>query len=124
MRPETLKKVEEMLNGEISPIYKDVAGLFGQKFRDSRYLPWILARCMTVRQARICLALPDKDRNPSLGKLEVSEAFAEKIGLDKETVEKDIHNLYEKSFINPTRKGPSPMSTFVMSGLICRIIQV
>ena len=108
-----MEKVKIMLSEEISPIYKEVAGLFGKQYGESRYLPWILARAMTERQAGICLALPDTARDASLGKLEVSEAFAAKVGLDKAIVEKDIYNLYEKSFLNPTRKGPRPMKTFV-----------
>lgn len=113
MKPEIMEKVKIMLNEEISPIYKEVAGLLGNQFKESRYLPWILARCLTERQARICLALPDKDRDDSLGKLEVSESFASHLGLDKATVEKDIYNLYQKAFINPTKRGPRPMKTFV-----------
>ena len=113
MKPATIKKVQEMLSKDIDPIYKDVAALLGPQLRNSKYLPWILARCMTIRQAKISLALPDPDWTPALGKLKVSETFAKKLGIDKGAIESDIFDLYQKAFIFPTKKGPRPATSFV-----------
>ena len=45
-------------------------------------------------------------------RLEVSETFAQKLGRDKKTVEKDIQDLYEKGWVFPTRRGPQAPRSF------------
>ena len=82
MDKELWDKTNVLLNADIDPIYRDVASRFGEEYRDSRYLPWLLARYMTVDQARVVLELPDLNWEPSLGDLNVSEAFAEKLGIE------------------------------------------
>ena len=102
------KKALEVLKKKVEPVYIELAERVQPGLGKSKYYPWILQRLMTTRQAKIALALPDVERNPETDKLEVSEAFAGKLNLDRKTVNQDIHDLYEKGFIFPTRKGPQP----------------
>lgn len=113
MNVEIARKVKELVNKDIEPVYFEVAARLNLKLRDSKYMPWILARCMTVRQARISLALPDPNWAPTLSRLEVSDRFAIKLEIDKKVIDADIRNLYEKSFVHPSRKGPRPPTSFV-----------
>ena len=100
------EKAEAMLEKEIDPIFKEVAGLLDPKLKDSKYMPWIMERLMNVDQARILLALPDMEREESLGRFEVSEQFAKKLNMDMGTVKKHIRYLYENGMLFPTRRGP------------------
>ncbi len=113
MNKEMWQKAHKLLNADIDPIYREIAGLFGEEFRKSRYLPWLMARYMTVDQARVVLALPDAGWHPSLGDLNVSEAFAKELGIDKKTIDNGLLALFEKGFIYPTRRGPRPPRTFL-----------
>ena len=86
MNEEMWQKAHKLLNADIDPIYREIAGILGEEFRKSRYLPWLMARYMTVDLARAVLTLPDPDWRPSLGDLNVSETFARKLGIDKKTL--------------------------------------
>jgi ferredoxin len=97
---------------EIEPIYEELAG----KIRGGRpeHVARILARMANLEQARLVAALPDPDRDATAGRsLEVSDKFATKLGLDKETVDKHIWELYEKGLIFPTRSGPQIARTLM-----------
>ena len=93
------------MTSEIDPIYKELATRI--KEADDEYIPRILAKLAGPEQARILQALPDKDRAADAGRsLEVSEAFAEKLGMSKETVAAHIKELFEKGVVFPTRGRP------------------
>ena len=117
---ETIEKVKQMVKREIAPIYKELAGKIEERLRDSKYLPWILEKLMTVEQARIVRALPDPYRDVSAGKtslspdgMGVSEQFAKDMGIDKETIDKYLVDLYYKGVLFPTRRGwQFPRSAF------------
>ncbi|MDD5288205.1 MAG: 4Fe-4S binding protein [Dehalococcoidales bacterium] len=106
------KKALEMIKKKIDPIYKELAEKVQPGLGSSKYCPWILERLMTVQQAKIALALPDVEREATLDRLEVSDGFAKKLNLDKKVINRDIHNLYEKGFIFPTKKGPQSPRNF------------
>lgn len=106
-------KTNTLLTADIDPVYREVASRFGEEYRDSRYLPWLLARYMTVDQARVVLELPDPNWEPSLGDLNVSGAFSERLGIKRDIIDKGMLSLFEKGYIYPTRRGPRPPRTFV-----------
>ncbi|MBI4763350.1 MAG: hypothetical protein HY787_01925, partial [Deltaproteobacteria bacterium] len=103
---ENILKAQEMIRREIDPIYKEVSKRVQPGLENSKYFPWIMARLMNVDQAGLVLALPDQDRDNSLGRLEVSQKFAEKLNLDKKTADGYVRELYEKGLLFPTSKGP------------------
>jgi len=113
MDKELWNKTNALLTADINPIFVQVASLFGEEYQNSRYLPWLLARYMTVDQARVVLELPDPDWESSLGDLNVSEIFARRLGIAKDTIDNSILSLFEKGYIYPTRRGPRPPRTFV-----------
>jgi ferredoxin/DNA-binding transcriptional ArsR family regulator len=97
---------------EIDPIYRELAA--GIREADQEYIPRILARLANLEQARILRALPDPDRDAAAGRsLQVSEKFAEKLGLPKETVDKHIRELFEKGVVFPTKAGPQMARTWM-----------
>ena len=102
------EKAKQMLEKEIDPIFNEVAGLIESHLKDSKYMPWIMERLMNKDQARILIALPDMDREESMGRLEVSEQFAKKLDMDMDTINKHIRYLYENGMLFPTRRGPQP----------------
>ena len=107
-----LKARVDAAKGEIDPIYKELAARVGAG--ESEYIPRVLAKMANLEQARIVHALPDPDGDASAGRsLEVSEAFAKKLGLDKETVDKHIQELFEKGLLFPTRAGPQMARTHI-----------
>ncbi len=78
------------------------------------YIPRILEKLANLDQAKILLALPDKDRDPALGRtLKVSDKFAQNLNMNKATVEKHLQELYEKGVIVPTNLGPSIARTWM-----------
>jgi NAD-dependent dihydropyrimidine dehydrogenase PreA subunit len=88
------------------PIYQELGNRIipGEK----EYMPRIMACMANPEQARILVSLPDPDVNPSSGRsLEVSEAFAARLSLDKAVVDKHIRELFEKGIVFPTKKGPT-----------------
>jgi ferredoxin len=103
---ENVRKAEAMIKKVIDPIYKEVAKRVQAGLENSKYFPWIMERLMNLDQARLVIALPDKDRENSLGRLEVSEKFAGKLNLDKKTADSYVRQLYEKGLLFPTGKGP------------------
>jgi ferredoxin len=97
---------------EIDPIYRELAVRIREA--DSEYIPRILAKLANLEQARILRALPDPDRDASAGRsLQVSEKFAQKLGLNPETVAKQIQELFEKGVVFPTRAGPQMARTWM-----------
>ena len=78
---------------ELDPIYKELAGRLGMEH--SELLARIIARLATPEQARIVRELPAP-----------SEEIAEKLNIDKETVDRHIQELIEKALVFPTKKGP------------------
>ena len=102
------ERAEKMLTKEIDPIFKEVAELLEKGLKDSKYMPWIMERLVNIDQARILLALPDTDRDESLGRHDLSEQFAKKLNMDMDTLKKHIRYLYENGMAFPTRVGPQP----------------
>jgi electron transport complex protein RnfB len=103
---ENVRKAEEMIKQKIDPIYREVSKRMQAGLENSKYFPWIMERLMNIDQAHLVIALPDKDREPSLGRLEISDTFAEKLNLDKKTADKYVRELYEKGLLFPTSQGP------------------
>lgn len=109
---DAIKKGRAIVKREIGPIYRELAGRIDGRMKDSKYLPWILEKLMTLEQARIVHALPDPYRKPSGGGAELSpegmgvtEQFVQGLGIDKERVDKYLVDLYDKGLLFPTRKG-------------------
>jgi NAD-dependent dihydropyrimidine dehydrogenase PreA subunit len=96
----------------IEPIYFELANkLFPG---DKQIMPRIIARLANAEQARIVAALPDPDFPATSGRsLEVSDAFASKLGIDKAVVKRHIRELYEKGLLFPTKKGPAMARTYL-----------
>ncbi|MDD5288887.1 MAG: 4Fe-4S binding protein [Dehalococcoidales bacterium] len=103
---EVRARVEKLVQKKIDPIYREIAGKIEPALKDSKYVPWMLERFLPLEQAKVVIALPDTFRKESDGRLEVSEEFAKKVGVDKNTINKYMQALFEKGFIFPTRKGP------------------
>ncbi|HEY87793.1 MAG TPA: 4Fe-4S binding protein [Dehalococcoidia bacterium] len=80
--------------GEIDPIYRELAARI-EGCEDSKYIPQILAKLANLEQARIVRELPAAS----------SEEIAEKLNMDKETVDKQIQELYEKGLVLYRTKG-------------------
>lgn len=97
---------------EVDAIYHELAARIKGSWGDR--IPRILAKMANLEQARMVAALPDPDRGGEAGRsLEVSDKFAEKLGLDKTTVDKHIQELYEKGLLFPTKSGPQMARTFM-----------
>jgi len=89
----------------LPPTYREVVVRLGRE--DLEIMPRILARMMSLEQAKILQALPDLALEPMSGRtLEISRKFAQKFNLDKVSVDKHIRELYEKGVVFPTKKGP------------------
>jgi len=90
---------------ELDPIYQELASRL--QGGSSKYLPKILSILVNLDEAKILQALPDPDRDPDAGRsLSVSDKFAEKLGMEKTTVDSHLQELFEKGVIFPTSKGP------------------
>ncbi len=101
-----VKKALEMLKKKIDAAYFEVSKRVQPGLEDSKTFPWIMERLMNLEQVKLVLALPDTTRTPSMGRLEVSDQFAQKVNLDKRKANEYVRNLYEKGFLFPTSKGP------------------
>ena len=86
------KKIQEVLKQELDPIYKELAVKLQEP--DSVHMPHILARLATLQQARILLMVESP-----------VEEIAEKLGVDKETVENDLQIMFEKGLAHHGRSG-------------------
>jgi NAD-dependent dihydropyrimidine dehydrogenase PreA subunit len=96
----------------IEPVYFELANKIFPG--DKEIMPRIIARLANAEQAKIVAALPDPDLPAGAGKsLEVSDAFAAKLGMDKAAVNKHIRELFEKGLVFPTKKGPGMARTFL-----------
>jgi len=96
----------------VDPVYYELAEQLMPG--DKEYMPRILSKLATPDQAKIVAALPDPDVKAASGRsLEVSEAFARKLGMDKATVDKHIQELFEEGLLFPTKKGPAVARTFI-----------
>jgi Pyruvate/2-oxoacid:ferredoxin oxidoreductase delta subunit len=94
----------------IDPIYSELAQKL--KGEQTEYIPRILARLASLEQAKIMKALPDGDRARDAGKgLDISPGFAERLGMDKDTIALHIQELYEKGVVFPTKAGPQMART-------------
>lgn len=108
-------KVKARVAQELVPadqVYYDLAEKIypGEK----EIMPRIVARLANLEQARIAVALPDKDLQPAKGKsLEISDGFAAKLNMDKSLVQQHVKELFEKGLVFPTKKGPAIARTFL-----------
>lgn len=109
---EDLTKRVERAAKPVESIYRILAARLGVgEFEPALQMLMLLA---TPEQARLVEALPDPSRPESAGRgLDVSEKFAECLGMSKETAEMHIRELYEKGLIFPTKKGPQMARTFI-----------
>jgi NAD-dependent dihydropyrimidine dehydrogenase PreA subunit len=107
-----LKKRVEENKFPVDQVYYDLAARLAPM--DREYMPRIIALMATPQQARIVAALPDPDLKPAAAKtLEISDAFAAKLDMDKALIESHIHELFEKGLLFPTKKGPAMARTFL-----------
>jgi len=81
------------MSSEIDPIYKELAAKLDCE--NSNYVPRILAKVATPEQAKIIREMPVKS----------TEELAEKLNMDKATVDKQLQVLYEKGLVLPRKKG-------------------
>jgi hypothetical protein len=96
----------------IEPIYFELANKIFPG--DKELMPRIIARLANAEQARIVAALPDPDLPAGPGKtMEVSDAFAARLGMDKAVINSHIRELFEKGLLFPTKKGPAMARTFL-----------
>jgi len=96
---------------DVDPIYEQLAAKITGG-RGGGNTAKIIAKMANLGQARMVVALPDTDRAPSAGRsLEVSDKFAQKLGMEKKTVDKHIRELFEKGLLFPTRNGPQMART-------------
>jgi ferredoxin len=84
----------------VDPVYRELARKL--KSENSNYVPLILERLLSVEEARIVLALPSSPRE-----------LAEKMGLEEETLKRQLQSLYERGAIFFTRKGIRPPHSLV-----------
>jgi len=73
-------------------LYQELAARHG--WPESKYLPLILKKAVTPEQAKIMLQFTA-----------TSEEIAEKLGMDKETVDNHLQELFKKGLAFPTKKG-------------------
>ena len=97
--------------GEIGSIYMELAARI-KGAENPENMARILAKLANREQAEILKALPDPDRDAAAGRsLEVSEPFAEKMGVSRATVDNHIQELFEKGVVFPTKSGPQMART-------------
>lgn len=107
-----LKSRVEQNKFPVDPIYFELGNRIFPG--DKEIMPRIIARLANPEQARIVAALPDPDLPAGAGKsMEVSDAFAARLGMDKAVVKKHIRELFEKGLLFPTKKGPNMARTFL-----------
>lgn len=81
-----------MTQEETSHLYRELSAK--HNWPDSKYLPIILKRLATPEQVKILLQFPA-----------TAEQIANKLGLDRETVEKELQLLFEKGLAFYSKKG-------------------
>lgn len=108
---EMLEKVNAILDREIDPIFRELTCKIDSRLKDSEYMPWLLASKMSVESARIVLALPDPDWTPECGRFGCSDAFAVKLGLDKQYVLDQLLERFYSGEVRPSSAGPDTPPT-------------
>jgi electron transport complex protein RnfB len=73
-------------------IYQELAARHG--WPESKYLPMIIKKMATIKQSEIMLLLPM-----------TSEDIAEKLDMDKNEIDKELEELFEKGLVFPSKKG-------------------
>lgn len=86
------KKIEEMINKKIDPVYSELSAKVREA--DSRLMPYVFESLINLEQAKILNEEPAP-----------SEEIAEKLNLDKETVEKHIQYMFEIGLLFPGKSG-------------------
>ncbi|MBN1382341.1 MAG: 4Fe-4S binding protein [Deltaproteobacteria bacterium] len=86
------EKIERLLSKTIDPVYKELAAKIGEE--NSRFMPHVFEAMANPEQAKIMNELPRP-----------LEEIAEKLGLDKKTVEQHIQILFEKGLLFPGKTG-------------------
>ena len=81
------------MTSDIDPIYRELAARI--QCEDSKYIPRILSKLANLEQARVLRELPASS----------PEEIADKLKLDKETVDKHVQELYEKGLVFHTTNG-------------------
>jgi len=94
-----------------NPLYYELAERLypGEK----EYLPRILAKLFDEDDLKIVAALPDPNLPGTAKTIQITDAFAQKLGMDKAKVQERIQALYEMGVLFPTKKGPSLARTFI-----------
>lgn len=111
MSAELLEKVNKILDREIDPIFRELTDKIDSRMKDSAYMPWLLASKMSVESARIVMALPDQDWTPDCGKFGCSQAFADKLGMDRELVNQELTERFYSGEVQGTGHGPDTPPT-------------
>jgi ferredoxin len=106
MDKELLEQVNSILEKELDPVYYEVASKLAPTLPNSRYIPWLLAHKMTPEEAMVINALPDPDWTPKVGELKVSQAFADRLGMDKAELDAQmVDRYYSAEVIRDPEKG-------------------
>ena len=87
-----MDKMEAILSENVDPVYKSVATKMQEP--DSTHLPHILARLANLQQARIL----DMIKSPP-------EDIAKTLGVDTDTVKKDLQVMYERGLLHKGSSG-------------------
>lgn len=94
LSPEILERINEMLAVEPDKVFFDLATRIDGRIENSEYWPWMLASKMEPESARVVLALPDEQWEPSMGEFKCSEQFSTRLGMDKDFVEKQLEERF------------------------------
>lgn len=105
MSPELLEKVNAIFQRQISPVFFELAKRIDSRAADSQYWPWLLAYKMDEDSARVVLALPDEGWTADMGEFKCSQTFADRLGMKKEYVEKQLEERFYSGEILWTQKG-------------------
>lgn len=91
-KPRTEAKIKQLLTQPVDPVFRELSAKL--KSPKSEIMPRVLAKLMTLQQAKIVNSLPA-----------TPPEIAQKLNVSKEAVDKDIQELYEKGVLFPGKSG-------------------
>jgi len=86
------ERIKEIIGREIDPVYRELSAKIGEA--DSAYMPYIFQSLVNLEQARIMNDMPAP-----------SDEVARKYGLDVETVDAHLQEMFERGLLYPGSKG-------------------
>jgi len=107
LSPEMKEQVSAILSKEVPTIFFELASKIEPRINKHKFLPSLLAYKMEPNSARIVLALPDEEWKSELGEFKCSDAFAQRLGMDKEYINSQLEERYYSGEILWTSKGGS-----------------